>query len=186
MSLDESDGCSETPATAARISTLRRWLGVVTFFVHLALPLIAIVAVPLLGLPEGISAVAIGASVVGGPEVLLVASIALLGKDGVADLMERFGSPMKRLTRWDRVTRRRYMIGLWVLTISIVAPVIILLYWEESIREIGGQPGWGFWVLLGSTFTFIGAVITMGAPLWARIQALFTWEAEIVLPPSTG
>jgi hypothetical protein len=65
-------------------------------------------------------------------------------------------------------------------------PTVILFFWNESIVDIGDQPGWGYWVLLGCTFAFIGAVLCMGAPLWSRIQAIFTWDAKIVFPEPDG
>lgn len=172
---------SEVASTEAA-SGWRRTVGVSLFVLHLVLPLIAFAVVPILGLPEGVNAILLGASVVGGPDLLLVASIAVLGKDGVALLMSKLGSFGRKVTRWDRVTRRRYIAGLWVLAASLVLPTVILFFWDDSIVTIGGEPGWGYWVLLVSTFSFIGAVLSMGAPLWSRIQAIFTWEAEIVLP----
>ena len=179
MSSDSADQ-DETPRR--RIAPWRKWLGITIFVLHLILPVLALILVPLFGLPEGVNAILFGLSVVGGPDLLLVASIAMLGKDGVAELMERFGTPLKRVTRWDTVTKTRYTVGLWVAGIALVLPTIILFYWNESITDIGGAPGWGFWVLLASTFAFIGAVISMGAPLWSRIEAIVTWEAEIILP----
>jgi hypothetical protein len=165
-----------------RIAPWRKWLGVTIFVLHLLLPVLALVLVPLLGLPGSVNAILFGFSVVGGPDLLLIASIAMLGKDGVAELMSRFGAPFKRITRWDSVTKTRYTVGLWVAAIGLVLPTIVLFYWNESIVDIGGAPGWGFWVLLASTFAFIGAVISMGAPLWSRIEAVVTWDAEIILP----
>jgi hypothetical protein len=165
-----------------RIPAWRKWLGIIIFVLHLVLPLVALVVVPLFGFPESVNVVLIGLSVVGGPDVLLVASIAMLGKDGVAELLERFGAPFKRITRWDHVMKTRYTVGLWVAGVALLLPTIILFYWNESIADIGGAPGWGFWVLLASTFAFIGAVISMGAPLWSRIEAIVTWEAEVILP----
>jgi len=165
-----------------QLSPSRRRIGVTLFVLHLILPLIALVVVPLLGLPEGINAVLFGLSVVGGPDVLIVASIAVLGKDGVVGLMSKFGRIVRRVTKWDQVTRTRYMVGLWVLVVSLAAPTLILLFRHDSIESIGGVPGWGFWVLLASTFAFIGAIISMGAPMWSRIEAIFNWDAEIVLP----
>ena len=165
-----------------RLPLWRKWLGVSLFMLHLILPLLALVFVPLLGLPEGVNAILLGLSVVGGPDLLLVASIAMLGKDGVTELMARFGGVVKRLTKWDAVTKTRYTVGLWVAVIALVVPTIILFFWHDSIADIGGAPGWGFWVLLASTFAFIGAVISMGAPLWSRIEAIVTWDAQIILP----
>jgi hypothetical protein len=167
------------------ISRRRRALGVGLFVLHLILPLLALVLVPILGLPAGTNAVLMGASVVGGPDILLIAAIAVLGKDGVSELMSKLGSGVRRLTKWDAVTKRRYTVGMWVLAVSLVLPTMILFFWNSSIEGIDSQPGWGFWVLLASTFAFIGAIMCMGAPLWLRIQAIFTWDAEITILPAT-
>lgn len=168
--------------SAQRIPAWRKWLGIAIFVLHLILPVAALILVPLLGLPESFNAILFGLSVVGGPDLLLVASIAMLGKDGVAELMNRLGAPVKRLTKWDAVTQTRYTVGLWVGVVALVLPTVILFFWHDSIADISGAPGWGFWVLLASTFAFIGAVISMGAPLWSRIEAIVTWDAQIILP----
>ena len=180
------NGGSSTGGTSAEpvrpASGWRRRLGIATFVLALALPLVALILVPILGLPEEANAALIGLSLVGGPDLLLVVSIAILGKDGVAELMRKLGSVVRKLTKWDAVTRTRYIVGLWILGAALVLPTAILFFWNESIADIGGAPGWGFWVLLASTFAFIGAVLSMGAPLWSRIKAIVTWEATIVLP----
>lgn len=173
---------SSASTVTRRVPRWRKWLGISLFVLHLILPLLALVLVPLFGLPESVNAILFGLSVVGGPDLLLVASIAMLGKDGVTELMTKFGSLVKRLTKWDAVTKTRYTVGLWVATIALVLPTVILFFWHGSIADIGGAPGWGFWVLLASTFAFIGAVISMGAPLWSRIEAIVTWDAQIILP----
>ena len=110
--------------------------------------------------------------------MLLIAAIAILGKDGVTELR----SVVRRVTKWDAVTERRYRVGLWVLVISLLLPTVILFFWHDPVKEIGGQPGWVFWVLLASTFAFIGAVMSVGAPFWIRVQAIFTWDADINIP----
>ena len=176
------DPQADAAEAVSLLSGWRRGFGIALFVLHLVLPLLALILVPILGLPKGTNAILIGASVVGGPDVLLIASIAILGKDGVADLMGRLGSVVRRLTRWDAVTKKRYTVGLWVLVVSLVLPVTILFFWQDSIEGIAGQPGWGFWVLLASTFATVGAVMCMGRPLWSRIQAIFSWEAAIVFP----
>lgn len=154
---------------------------------HLVLPLLADVLVPILGLPAGVNTILLGLSVVGGPNVLLISAIGLLGKGGVAELMGKAGKLVKRVTRWDSVTKERYTVGLRVLVISLVSASDPFLSGTNRSTTLTGGPGWGFYLLLLPTFAFIGAVLSMGAPLWARIQASFTWEAEIVLPePDAG
>lgn len=162
----DPDDSSDRDAGAASVAPQgwRRIVGVSLFVLHLILPVIAMVLVPILGLPSGTNTLLIGASFVGGPDVLLIAAIAILGKDGVTELMGKLGSVVRRVTKWDAVTERRYRIGLWVLVISLLLPTVILFFWHDSVKEIGGQPGWAFWVLLASTFAFIGAVMSMGHP----------------------
>ncbi|MGI9665681.1 MAG: hypothetical protein ACR2N2_01075 [Acidimicrobiia bacterium] len=172
-----------TPADSApRIPQWRKVLGIGLFVLHLILPVLALIFVPLFGFPESVNVILLGLSVVGGPDLILVVSIAMLGKDGVTELMMKFGSVVKRLTKWDAVTKTRYTVGLWVGAIALVVPTLILFFWHDSIADISGAPGWGFWVLLISTFAFIGAVISMGQPLWSRIEAIVTWDAQIILP----
>ena len=123
------------------VSGWRRPVGTGSFVLHLILPLLALVLVPILGLPSGTNAILMGVSVVGGPDLLLIASIAILGKDGVSALMSKLGSIVRRLTRWDAVTQRRYTIGMWVLVVSLLLRTVILFFWHSSIADIGGQPG---------------------------------------------
>lgn len=179
---DESPVAQSKKDEGKAPSGWRRIVGITLFVLHLILPVIALVLVPILGLPTGVSSAVIGLSVVGGPDVLLIAAIAVLGKDGVAELMGKLGSVVRRVTKWDAVTERRYRIGTWVLLISLLLPTVILFVWHDSVKEIDGQPGWAFWLLLASTFGFIGAVMSMGAPFWLRVQAVFTWDAEIIIP----
>jgi hypothetical protein len=173
-----------TEDAARSLGGWRRTVGVSLFVLHLILPVIALVLVPILGVPSGVSAALVGASFVGGPDVLLIAAVAILGKDGVTDLMTRLGSVVRRITKWDAVTERRYRVGAWVLVLSVLLPTVILVFWNDSVKDIDGQPGWAFWLLLASTFAFIGAVMSMGAPFWLRVQAIFTWDAEISIPRS--
>ena len=168
--------------TGPAVSGWRRIVGIGLLGLSLALPLVALVLVPLLGFPTGVNTVLFGLSLVGGPELLMLAAVAVLGKAGVEALMSKLGSFGKRLLRWDSVTKIRYMIGLLVLAASMLAPLVPLFVWEHSIATIDGGPGWGFYLAVASVFVFIGAVLSMGAPLWVRIEAIVTWEATIVLP----
>jgi len=38
--------------------------------------------------------------------------------------------------------------------------------------------------MLASDVAFILAFLSMGAPLWERIRAIFVWEADISFPPN--
>jgi hypothetical protein len=127
-----SVGEDQLTTPSGRIAPWRKWLGIALFVLHLILPVLALILVPLFGLPESVNAVLIGLSVVGGPDVILIASIAMLGKDGVTELMNKFGTIVKRVTKWDAVTRTRYYVGLWVAFIALLLPSVILIFWNGS------------------------------------------------------
>ena len=150
----------------------------------LILPLLALIFVPLLGFPKGVNAVMYGLSLAGGPDVLLVLAVAAMGKENVDRILAKVAPWFKRLVRWDDVTRKRYVVGLWVMSVSFVVPLIVTLFFDDSVAGSDGQPGWGFYVLVGSTYLFFAAFFIMGAPLWQRIRALFTWDANITFPPA--
>lgn len=169
-------------------SSMPQWryrLGVGLFILHLILPLLALVFVPLLGLPSDISAVLFGLSVVGAPDVLLVAAAAVMGKEGLSQLLGKLGPWFKRLVAWDSVTRRRYKVGLWVLAAAVVVPAVVIYVWTDSIVDSAGQTSWGFYAIVASDIAFLVSFMILGAPWWDRIRALFTFDATIRFPHKT-
>jgi hypothetical protein len=111
-------------------NTKRGWryfTGLILFVLHLLLPVLALVFAPMLGLSTGISAILFSLSVAGGPDVLLIAAAALMGKDNLQYLFSKLGSWFKKLVKWDQVSPQRYRIGLWLMCLSVAVP------WASSI-----------------------------------------------------
>ncbi len=160
----------------------RYWLGVGLLVLSTILPLVALALVPLFGFPEGVNVVVFGLSLAGGPELLLVLAIAAMGNENIERILGKYLPLFKRLFRWDTVTRPRYIFGLWVLAIAAVVPWVLIYFWEESLANANGKPDWGYYVIIASNLAFIAAVFVMGAPLWQRIMAVFTWDAQISFP----
>lgn len=158
----------------------RYYVGLLLFIIHLILPLLALIIVPVLGLSPGISATLYGLSVVGGPDVLLIAATALLGKENLAYIFSKLGGWFKNLVKWDQVSARRYRIGVWLLVISVITTFVIFYILPESLRE-GNQPGWGFYVTVGADILFIVAFFVLGAEFWGKIQALFLFNARVIV-----
>lgn len=173
---------SQGSAPDEHSSGWRYRIGVGLFVVSLVLPLIAFLVVPFLGFPDGINAIVYALSLAGGPDLLLVAAAAVMGKENLDRLLKRVGPRAKRLLRWDTVTRRRYTIGLWVLTVAFLLPVAVALFLDDSVVTSDNEPGWGYYVMVGSGVAFIAAFLSMGAPLWRRVQAIYAWDARITLP----
>lgn len=94
-------------------------MGVILFVLHLILPLLALIFVPLLGLSTGFSTLLYGLSVAGGPDVLFIAAAAIMGKENLEYLFSKLGAGFKRLVKWDQVSRKRYKAGLWLMVFSM-------------------------------------------------------------------
>lgn len=109
-----------------------------------------------------------------------------MGKENIDRILGKIVPWLKRLVHWDRTTRRRYVAGLGVLVASVVGPLVVALFFEDSVVNAAGDPGWGYYVVVGSYFGFLAAFFICGAPLWDRIRAVFTWDAEITFPEKEG
>ncbi len=109
----------------------------------LILPILAMILVPLLGFPEDVNGVLFALSLAGGPDLLMVLAVAVMGKENIDRIFGKVAPWFKRLVHWDRVTRTRYIVGLWILSLSIVLPIVIGLFFEDSVVSADNQPGWG-------------------------------------------
>lgn len=184
----ESGGPSD-PEAGEEQPTAGGWrygLGVTILAISLALPLIALIVVPLLGLPSGVSAALFALSVAGGPDALLVLAAAVMGRENIDRVLGRIGAWVKLTVRWDQVGRTRYLVGLWILIAAFVLPIVVALFFEDSVAGSDGKPGWAYYVIVSSYFVFAAAFLIMGAPLWDRIRAIAKWDAKITFPNGEG
>ena len=170
------------PGASGSTTGWRYWVGLSMLVVSLIMPVLAAVLVPLFGFPKDVNAALFALSLAGVPDVLMFASAAVMGKENMDRILGRIGSWAKRLLRWDTVTRRRYVVGLWVLTISFFVPFVIGLFFEDEIATADGGVGWAYYVIIGSSIAFLGSFLSMGARLWERVRAIFVWDAHIVFP----
>ncbi len=181
---NEPEVTAELDGSGGTLGTWRYWLGLALLVLSLILPILALVFVPLFGFPEDVNSVLFALSLAGGPDVLLVLAAAAMGKENIDRILGKIAPWFKRVVRWDEVARTRYVVGLWILSLSVVLPIVIGLFFEDSVVNADNQPDWGYYVMVGSYFGFLGAFFIMGAPLWDRIRAIFTWNATITFPPT--
>ena len=183
-----ADPATDTVAVDARAGDDGRgWryrVGLVILVLSLILPVLALIFLPLFGFPKNVNAVVFGLSLAGGPDVLMIAAAAIMGKENMERILGKIGTWFRRVLRWDTVTRRRYTIGLWVLTIAFLLPYAIALFFEDSVVRADGDPGWAYYVMIGCSIAFVVSFLSMGAPLWQRIRAIYAWDAEISIPPN--
>jgi hypothetical protein len=151
------------------------YLGILIFIVANLLPIIALIVVPILGTDHAISTVLYSISIVGGPEILLVVSAAILGKDNIEKLLSYLGKWLANLISWDNVSKTRHAIGVWLLAISIIIPFVFFNFFPETL-EHANKAGWGFYTILISEIIFIVSFFTLGGPFWKKLYSLFRYD----------
>ncbi len=154
----------------------RYYLGAFLFIVANLLWLIALIVLPLLGLSQPLTTILFGLSIAGGPDLLTLAAVAIMGKENLVYLMGRIGGVFKRTMRWDNVSQRRYRLGLLLWIGSAVVTLGLFYFFPGSFRD-GNQPGWGFYVTIAADVVFIFSIFVMGAPFWTKFAALFHYDA---------
>jgi hypothetical protein len=112
---------------------------------------------------------------------LTVLAVAAMSRDNIERIVGRIAPWFKGLLRWDEVTRARYVTGLWILSIAVVSPVAIGLFFDDAVVRGDSTPGWAYYVMVAADVAFVLTFFAMGAPLWDRVRAIFTWDAEISL-----
>ena len=161
----------------------RFYVGAFLFILANLLWLIALVVLPFLGLSQPVTTLLFGLSLVGGPESLTLASVAIMGKENMVYLMGRISSFFKRSVQWEDVSRRRYRIGLLLWIGSAMAGLLLFYLFPSSLRN-GNQLGWGFYASVGADIAFIISILVMGAPFWAKFAAIFDYDAQISEAPA--
>ncbi len=153
-------------------------VGVTIFVVGFAAPL----AIPLVAssdLPTAWKTAISGALAVGVPEVTMVVAVAVMGREGFADLKQRFGRVLKKYGPPERVSRARYRMGLVMFTLPL------LLAWLAPY--LGHHlPGFGSHQLvwaIAADLVFVASLFVLGGEFWDKLRALFVHGARAV-PPS--
>ena len=113
-----------------------------------------------------------GLLLVGGPEILSLLAIAILGKDGFNYLKEKVFALLRRAAPSAKVSRTRYRAGLFIWAFLFVygsfvlyAPHLIPGYAEHRIA-----------LNLTTDFLFIVSLFVLGGDFWEKFRALFSYD----------
>ena len=163
----------------------RYYIGLFLFVLALILPLLGLAIVPLLGLGQGVSTALIGITLVGGPDVILIGSAALMGKENLEYLFSKLGGWFKRLVKWDEVSPGRYRTGVWLFWISILAGFAFFWLFPSTLIS-AGKLGWGAYAIGAADILFVVSFFVLGAEFWGKLRALFQYDARVVVEESSG
>ena len=178
-SANQSETTTETDFT----KTWRYKLGLFLIIVgHLG------ILVGVLGGFIGLGAATIGALVVGG-EVVALASIVFLGKEGFIAIKNKAVAAAKS-SYTAPVGRTRHRIGIVLLLTNAVTLYVMMLYAWDAFEAVTVEeptaPVWGldiaqqgdlvFGLFLIGEFSFLIAIYVLGADWWGRFRRIFVWE----------
>jgi hypothetical protein len=154
----------------------RLYTGMATLGLSCILPLGA-VAVPWLGLPAAHSVVLAGALVAGGPEVLCVIAIALLGKDTFQYFTYKAKAALRRAVGDRPVSKTQYYIGLTIILLSWV-PAYLFAYLPAAMPDESMR----IYILAATDLAFVASAVLMGGEFWEKVRRIFIYEGKAASP----
>jgi len=137
------------------------------------MPLSALV-VPVLGLSTTQSALLAGVLLAGGPEVLCILAVALLGKETFLYLAHRAKTALRRAVIDQPASRARYYAGLVVILLSWL-PAYIYAYSPALLPQGNAR----IYLLAAMDLAFVVSVFLMGGEFWEKVRRIFVYEGKI-------
>lgn len=151
----------------------RFYAGITAMVLAVIMPLGAVI-VPVLGLPTAQSALLAGVLVAGGPEVLCILAIALLGQDTFRYFVHKAKAAFRRAILDRPASKLRYYAGLTIILLSWL-PAYIYAYFPAAMP--GGNAR--IYVLAGIDLAFVVSVFVMGGEFWEKVRRIFIYEGKI-------
>jgi hypothetical protein len=171
LSVTEKAVDLSTPPTLKR--DWRFYAGVAAMVLSVVMPLSALV-VPVLGLSTAQSTLLAGILLAGGPEVLCILAVALLGKDTFRYFAHRVMTALRRAVIDQPASKARYYAGLVVILVSWL-PAYIYAYAPAVMP--GGNVR--IYVLAAMDLAFVVSVFLMGGEFWEKVRRIFIYEGKI-------
>ena len=120
-------------------------------------------------LPANWKAILSTGLIAGLPEVGMLLAVAILGKQGFAQLKEMFFSRFRKITEPSAVSATRYRVGLFMFFIPLLAGWLqpYLVHFFPSFSSDQMLP------FLLMDLVFASSFIVLGAGFWGKIRSLF-------------
>ena len=148
-------------------------VGMAALVLSVIMPLCA-VFVPMLGLPIAQSALLVGVLVAGGPEVLCILAIALLGKETFQYLAHRAKRAFRRAVLDRPASKARYYVGLTIMLVSWL-PLYLYAYFPAALP--GGNAR--IYILAAMDLAFVASAFLMGGEFWEKVRRIFVYQGKI-------
>ena len=170
-----------------KISGLRYRAGltvlVLSFLSPLLIPLVAAS-----GISTGLKTILSGLLAVGIPELGVLAAVAIMGKPGYRQILQKVSGFMRKHGPPDEVNLVRYRIGL----VMFVVPVLFAVVQPYGEHALAGGPIHDMWtnarlqVAIAGDILFLSSFFVLGGDFWDKVRALFVHGAKAVMPSGTA
>ena len=167
---------AEVPAAGWRLK-----LGVALFGFSIVLPVIGVPLVAAIGLSATAVATVSGV-LLAGAEVLGIAAVAVMGKQGYAYIKNRVFGFLKQYGPPAEVSRTRYTIGLVMFSVPIVFGWLA----PYATDLIPGYLGNEFTYAIVGDLLLLTSLFVLGGDFWDKLRALFIGGAKAVFPITNG
>jgi hypothetical protein len=124
-------------------------------------------------LPIAWSASLSGLLILGIPELFVLASVAILGKEGYAYMKGRLAGALRPASPVRAIPPVRHRIGVAMFATAVLAGwgLPYATAWKLSLHETE------IWIAIGLNVVFLASLVVLGNNFWAKLHALFEREA---------
>jgi hypothetical protein len=151
----------------------RFFIGAGLMILALVMPVFALL-VPSLGLSVAQSAVVVGLLIAGGPEVICLLAVALLGRETFQHFTYSAKKLLRRTVLDTPASKTQYYAGL-AINLASWLPLYLYGYMPEALPSGQGRIA----ILAGADIVFIASMFVMGGEFWGKFRRIFVWEGRI-------
>ena len=134
------------------------------------------------GLPNTAKAIVTGLLLFGIPEVAIIISVAILGKQGFTYLKNTFFGYLGKFAPAEKVSSTRYRIGL----VLFIIPFVFGWISPYSSDFIPGYESHPIIFSIVGDIILIVSLFLLGGEFWEKLHALFRHDAHVVIPEKKG
>ena len=154
---------------------LKFYLGIILLVCSFIVPLLGF-WVASLPLPLAVKGTIIGILTVGGPEVLAIIAVALLGKEAFEVFKSKALGVLSKLAPQGSVSKTQYQIGLALFVFSFI-PSWIFAYVPQLAPEVARIT-----ITASADLLFIVSLFVLGGDFWDKLKSLFVFDARAHFP----
>jgi len=163
-------------STPPKIPRARLIVGTVVFIVGFLMPLLVPV-VAKMDISLGVKTTISGLLLLGIPELFMLTTIAILGKEGYNFLKQKVFALFKKYGPADRVGKARYRIGLILFSLPLLTG-LFLPYFDHLIPDF---EAYELKVNIIGDAMLIISLFVLGGDFWDKIRSLFIYNSKAVL-----